>query len=117
MTDQTREPLELSISNLGPIESANIELRPLTVFVGPSNTGKSYAATLIYALHNFFTDYASRSRPYPATDMSQDDIDRIHEWVNSALPRVAIGGNKEYPLYEMPDAVAEVVNRSLIGCI
>ena len=26
---------------------------PLTVFVGPSNTGKSYLATLIYALHRF----------------------------------------------------------------
>ena len=113
MTDQTREPLELSISNLGPIESANIELRPLTVFVGPSNTGKSYAATLIYALHNFFTDYASRARPYPATDMSQDDIDRIHEWVNSALPRVAIEGNAKCLSHEMPDAIAKVVNQSL----
>ena len=33
---------------------ADIDLRPLTVFVGPSNTGKSYLAILIYALHRFF---------------------------------------------------------------
>ena len=26
----------------------------MTVFVGPSNTGKSYLAILIYALHSFF---------------------------------------------------------------
>lgn len=41
----------LEISDFGPIKRAKIELRPLTVFVGPSNTGKSYLAVLIYALH------------------------------------------------------------------
>ena len=125
MTNQTREPLELSISNLGPIESANIELRPLTVFVGPSNTGKSYAATLIYALHNFFTAYASvgnstdplafpaySARPYPV-DLSQDAIDSIYEWVYFALPRVAIEMIVEDIQCEMPDAVAKVVNQNL----
>ena len=114
MTDEIREPLELSVSNLGPIESANIELRPLTVFVGPSNTGKSYIATLIYALHNFFADYANRIRFAEQLDLSQNEIDRIYEWVNSALPIVAIDGNAGYlHPHKMPDAVAEVVNRSL----
>ncbi len=48
-------PLELEVSDFGPIVSAKIDLRPLTVFVGPSNTGKSYLAILIYALHQFFS--------------------------------------------------------------
>ena len=57
MTTPTQtEPLQLTVSNFGPIAKANIDLRPLTVFVGPSNTGKSYLAILIYALHRFF-DY------------------------------------------------------------
>ena len=47
--------LTLSVKNFGPIYSAEVELRPLTVFVGPSNTGKSYLAILIYALHKFFS--------------------------------------------------------------
>ena len=46
--------LELEVTNFGPIAEAKIDLRPLTVFVGPSNTGKSYLAILIYALHRFF---------------------------------------------------------------
>ena len=41
----------LEVSNFGPIVEANVEVRPLTVFVGPSNTGKSYLAILLYALH------------------------------------------------------------------
>ena len=59
MTTPTQgESLQLSVSNFGPIAKAEIDLRPLTVFVGPSNTGKSYLAILIYTLHKFFSDYA-----------------------------------------------------------
>ena len=41
----------LDVKNFGPIVKAGVDLRPLTIFVGPSNTGKSYLAILIYALH------------------------------------------------------------------
>ena len=51
MTDiSAAKPLELNVTNFGPIAEGRIELRPMTVFVGPSNTGKSYVAALIYAL-------------------------------------------------------------------
>ncbi len=43
------------MADFGPIVEAKIDLRPLTVFVGPSNTGKSYLAILIYALHQHFS--------------------------------------------------------------
>ena len=41
----------INVQNFGPIEKAEIDLRPLTVFVGESNTGKTYLAALIYALY------------------------------------------------------------------
>ncbi len=44
----------INVRNFGPIEKADIDLRPLTVFVGESNTGKTYLAALIYALHQNF---------------------------------------------------------------
>ncbi len=43
--------LRLSVSNFGPIAKGVVDLRPLTVFVGPSNSGKTYFATLVYALY------------------------------------------------------------------
>ena len=46
--------VEITVKNFGPIVEANIDLRPLTVFVGPSNTGKTYFATLVYALHSTY---------------------------------------------------------------
>ncbi|MCY4531181.1 MAG: AAA family ATPase [Gammaproteobacteria bacterium] len=51
----TQDTLELEVTNFGPVVEAKIDLRPLTVFVGPSNTGKSYLAILIYALHRYFS--------------------------------------------------------------
>ena len=43
--------VRISVTNFGPIASGTVDLRPLTVFVGPSNAGKTYFAILIYALH------------------------------------------------------------------
>ena len=55
MTTSTLFPhpnsVRISVENFGPIGKGNVNLRPLTIFVGPSNTGKTYLAILIYALH------------------------------------------------------------------
>ena len=46
--------IQIAVENFGPIEKAEIDLRPLTVFVGESNTGKTYLSALIYALQRTF---------------------------------------------------------------
>ena len=33
--------VRISVKDFGPIASGTVDLRPLTVFVGPSNTGKN----------------------------------------------------------------------------
>ena len=50
--------VHIKAKNFGPIEKAEIDLRPLTVFVGESNTGKTYLAALIYALHQHFEGFS-----------------------------------------------------------
>ena len=49
--------IDIAVENFGPIEKAEIDLRPLTVFVGESNTGKTYLAALIYALYQAFEGF------------------------------------------------------------
>ena len=61
---QQHPKVEIAVKNFGPITEANIDLRPLTVFVGPSNTGKTYFATLVYALHGISGGFA----PFPLVD-------------------------------------------------
>ena len=85
-----QDRIELEVNDFGPVVEARIDLRPLTVFVGPSNTGKSYLAILIYALHRHFNggDWSGgrgllmRSRMFRegrSGKPSRETIDRIME--------------------------------------
>lgn len=41
--------LRLAVNNVGPLASGKIEIAPLTVIIGPNNSGKSVLAMLTYA--------------------------------------------------------------------
>ena len=75
----------LAVRDFGSIRRADVEFRPLTVFVGPSNTGKSYLATLTYALHRYF---AAEANPYA--------------WRFRRFPRVMDRGTGGTPPLELP---------------
>lgn len=47
------------VENFGKIKKADIEVAPLTLFLGDNNSGKSYIMTLIYGLLNFNLYYAN----------------------------------------------------------
>ncbi len=65
ITDTQQYPnVDIAVRNFGPIAEATIDLRPLTVFVGPSNTGKTYFSTLVYALHRAFDGFAGFPIPF-----------------------------------------------------
>ena len=66
--------VHINVKNFGPIEEAEIDLRPLTVFVGESNTGKTYLAALIYALHQQFWGFSQ----YPWADYVVAHFGLIH---------------------------------------
>ncbi len=42
--------LTITAKNLGPLAEGTVDVKPLTIFVGPSNTGKSYMAAAIWAV-------------------------------------------------------------------
>lgn len=42
--------LKLNVKNLGPVESADISLKPLTILLGPNNCGKSHITKLIHSV-------------------------------------------------------------------
>ncbi len=82
--DKDTQPLNvhIAVENFGPIEKAEIDLRPLTVFVGESNTGKTYLATLIYALFNTFEGFSRVPLPHATISLlkqsrfsSQNELD------------------------------------------
>ena len=48
--DTTKLDLKIHIKNFGPVSEGSIHLKPLTIFIGPNNSGKSYVATLIHSI-------------------------------------------------------------------
>jgi predicted ATPase len=44
-------PKKIYVKNFGPVTEADIELKPLTVLMGPNNTGKTYISTLLLIAH------------------------------------------------------------------
>ncbi len=56
-TEADYRRVQLSVTDFGPIRQGEADLRPLTVFVGPSNSGKTYFAILFYALHRLLTGF------------------------------------------------------------
>ena len=124
------KPLELSVRNFGPIAEADIELRPLSVFVGPSNTGKSYLATLIYALHRFFSGYAGEINyighyggnnrmysmmPETVPDLSKGEIAALLNWARETHPNLESQRHiaLQLPQCEIAGAVATSVRQVL----
>ena len=95
-----QDRIELGVQDFGPIVKASLDLRPLTVFIGPSNTGKSWLATLIHALHRCFGDEAGPEhwRASPSLPMLRNGEAReplqeeIKTFVQSAGLKLFLGG-------------------------
>ena len=73
----------IDVADFGPIRRASVDLRPLTVFAGPSNTGKSYLARLVYAMHKLHLGSAdppmwpqSEGWYWPAVGAAKSLLDR-----------------------------------------
>lgn len=54
---QHARTMSIEIKYFGPILGGRIDLKPLTIFVGPNGCGKSHAATLLYTMSRLEQDY------------------------------------------------------------
>lgn len=103
-----RDPLclDMQIRNFGPIKKASISLRPLTVFIGPSNTGKSYAAMLVHSIVS--SGSTTGLRPYPLIN-SRHRIIRLEKLLVN-IRRVLRGLEPGKPT-ECPRSLAAQIGR------
>ena len=125
--------VKLQVSNFGPITEGEVVLRPMSVFVGPSNTGKSYLGVLIYALHQFFGAFAWNARnrivpgrlysqalpfitPISQMTLSTTEINHLYEWAESERRRIgtASRSGESPPDSILSDEVSDIVRRSLV---
>lgn len=116
----------LKVENFGPIIAADVEFRPLTVFVGPSNTGKSYLAALLYSLHRnaalgeVLVDQSARREapPVGAPEYEWPDslVRGVRDWLAGPGPPPALPADLEAALQaacdeKLTQAVSHEVRR------
>ena len=127
VSHEDRNTVRLDVSNFGPIAEASVDLRPLTVFVGPSNTGKTYLAILTYALHRFFGGASSTpgiglsslrqskslflryGDPFAEEVYENHEIDALMKWLQRPGPK---SGSRR-ATQALHDNIASVVRRQL----
>jgi predicted ATPase len=108
--------LRISVTNIGPVKRADIELAPLTVFIGPNNSGKSVIATLIYATFSQagIVETAVRSS---ASRHPRGAARRRPRGGGRAIPAAATGFQLDEFYADGPDSLEELTEaqRSIIS--
>ncbi len=121
MSDNERRDLILNVENFGPIASAkDVAIKPMTVFVGPSNTGKSYLAILLHAMlqaksnHQLGIDYIPRIQRTRNAELSDIAIDTVLSEIGiqvDQLPPNYRDMKSPIPWDALPDTAKDFVRR------
>ena len=122
--------LTISVKNFGPIAEGSVDLKPLTIFVGPSNTGKSYMATAVYAVikafegipvntYGFYNRRLGKSawfQPQQTRELRFDRdnaasaLDSLRQWAKS-IDMEALA-DRDLLISEMPQEAQDLANNS-----
>ena len=54
--------MAIRVKNFGPVADGQVDLKPLTILIGPNNTGKSYVAMLIHSILSSGERYGASGR-------------------------------------------------------
>lgn len=99
---------KLRVENYGKIKSAEIEIAPLTLFVGDNNSGKSYLMSLLWGIENLGIE-ALLGSEY----LESEETDKLSEWLISQM-ETAIQNKKHIaPLEDISEMLSNVLNKGL----
>ncbi len=106
--------VEIAVKNFGPIAEATINLHPLTVFVGPSNTGKTYFSTLIYALHGIFNGFSRLpGRPRQMGPLGlYESLRRINADISAVLEKLNTS-SRSLKFSDLPQEICDMLQSEI----
>ncbi len=119
--------LTVSVRNLGPLSSGTLDIKPLTVIVGPNNSGKSHLTLLIYSVLTAASDPDTFAGPVfshaPLRTTSRVARGKQHErletvsselnqWLDSRPEPITMRRNLP-KVEDMPDSFLNVLNFSI----
>lgn len=96
---------KLIVEEFGKIKSAEIEIAPLTLFVGDNNSGKSYLLSLLWGIKNFSVE----------NFLNYSDIydNELIDWMTENITAAITIGRCEFSLKSIENAFEQVLNHKL----
>ena len=95
--------MKIEIRNLARITEANVELKPLTVFIGRNNTNKSYVAHVFYALFDMVR------LPLPAF-FSSSEKEKLVDQFDTFLKKEKVGEQFFYTIKKEREVLQKLLS-------
>ncbi len=106
----SEKSLKLFMDHLGPVKHAEVTLRPLTVFIGRNNTGKTYVAQALYACRQAIQDVI----PRPAKKLNSEEKTALKALALDHHDAQINGGSAEQEMpVQLHDYVAQTLQNGL----
>ncbi len=110
----------VEVKDFGPISRAGVEMKPLTVFIGPNNSGKSYLALAIYCLSRTLSGEPSfggipaalRRRPHGGL-FASELLQRTADEIKRVWPDAQSAPREPIIFDDMPDGLRGVVMEAI----
>ena len=99
---------KLFVENYGKIKKAEIEMAPLTLFVGDNNSGKSFLLSLLWGIENLGTENILR-RPYVKTE----ELATLFSWISKQLDIAIKNDTHSVPVIEIKEPLERFLNKQL----
>lgn len=104
--------LKLHVKDFGPIREGGVAVRPMTIFIGPNNVGKSYIAILLYTLFprrhlTLLAESARASFRLAEWQLSEQQVASLDRWLRERTQGQAPGkpGTRTFPFTELPPSI------------
>lgn len=100
---------KLKVSEYGKIEKTEIEVAPLTLFVGDNNSGKSYLMSLLWGIQNLGTDILLGFETLP----SSEEDNKLYQCVKAQIDKALKDGTSVISICEIAETLQSVLNEHL----
>lgn len=104
---------KLTVEQFGKIKHAEIELAPLTLFVGDNNSGKSYLLSLAWAMRTIARDTVFSEEAI--RELKSEAFDKIERQVFQSVDTVETGSEVSFEISELLPEIQCVINELLIA--
>lgn len=101
--------LKVQLENFGPVKKGAVDLKPLTIFIGPNNSGKSYVAMLI---HSILSSENQISQISPFERFSNPSL-RISQLFDKDIQKI-IKKNNGKEFFAIPANIIKQIRSSLV---